>query len=401
MILAATGTGVVLLELGAIILVLGVLGRLAGRVGLSPVPLYLCVGLLLGDDAPLDLGASAEFIETAAAIGVALLLFLLGLEYTADELFSTLRAQAPAGAVDLVLNFTPGLLAGLMLGWSPLAAFVLGGVTYISSSGIIAKLLGDLNRLGNRETPVILSILVIEDLVMAFYLPLTAGLLAGGSAIATGTSVLTAAVVVLVVMAGARWLGPAFSRLVLSESSEVLLFTVLGLTLVIAGIAEELQVSAAVGAFLVGIALSGPAAERSEPLLLPLRDLFAASFFVFFGLQIDLGAVPGALPVAVALAVVTATTKLYTGWWAARRAGVGTRGRWRAGATLVARGEFSVIIAGLAAVEGVNDDLPAVTAAYVLVLAVAGPIAARVIDPILARRSRSADSREVAHRDSR
>jgi CPA2 family monovalent cation:H+ antiporter-2 len=389
-ILAATGTGVVLLELGAIILVLGILGRLAGRVRLSPVPLYLGVGLLLGEDAPLDLGASADFIETAAAIGVALLLFLLGLEYSADELFSTLRAQAPAGAVDLVLNFTPGLLGGLLLGWSPLEAFVLGGVTYISSSGIIAKLLGDLGRLGNRETPVILSILVIEDLVMAFYLPLTAGLLAGGSALATGTSVLTAVVVVIVVMAGARWLGPAFSRLVLTESSEVLLFTVLGLTLVIAGIAEELQVSAAVGAFLVGIALSGPAAERSEPLLLPLRDLFAASFFVFFGLQIDLGAVPAALPVAAGLATVTAVTKLVTGWWAAGRAGIGRRGRWRAGATLVARGEFSVIIAGLAAVEGVNDDLPAVTAAYVLVLAIAGPVAARVVDPILARPGRVA-----------
>jgi CPA2 family monovalent cation:H+ antiporter-2 len=391
-ILAATGTGVVLLELGAIILVLGILGRLAGRVRLSPVPLYLGVGLLLGPDAPLDLGASAEFIETAAAIGVALLLFLLGLEYTADELFSTLRAQAPAGAVDLALNFVPGLLAGLLLGWSPLEAFVLGGVTYISSSGIIAKLLGDLGRLGNRETPVILSILVIEDLVMAFYLPLTAGLLAGGSALATGTSVVVAVVVVIAVMVGVRWLGPAFSRLVLSESSEVLLFTVLGLTLFIAGLAEELQVSAAVGAFLVGIALSGPAAERAEPLLLPLRDLFAASFFVFFGLQIDLGGVPGALPVAAALAVVTAATKLFTGWWAAGRAGVGRRGRWRAGATLIPRGEFSVIIAGLAAVEGVGDDLAAVTAAYVLILAVAGPVAARVIDPLLARSAPAAGS---------
>jgi CPA2 family monovalent cation:H+ antiporter-2 len=239
-------------------------------------------------------------------------------------------------------------------------------VTYISSSGIIAKLLGDLGRLGNRETPVILSILVIEDLVMAFYLPLTAGLLAGGSALATGTSVLTAAIVVVAVMAGARWLGPA----------------------------EELQVSAAVGAFLVGIALSGPAAERSEPLLLPLRDLFAASFFVFFGLQIDLSAVPSALPVAAALAAVTAATKVGTGWWAAGRAGVGRRGRWRAGATLVARGEFSVIIAGLAAVEGVGDDLAAVTAAYVLILAVAGPIAARVVDPILARPARVAPHAE-------
>lgn len=386
MILAATGTGVVLLELGAIILVLGLLGRLAGRVQLSPVPLYLLVGLLVGQEGPLDLGASTEFIETAAAIGVALLLFLLGLEYSADELFSTLRAQAPAGGVDLLLNFTPGLIAGLLLGWEPLAAFVLGGVTYISSSGIIAKLLGDLGRLGNRETPVVLSILVIEDLVMAFYLPLTAGLLAGGGALATGASIGTAVAVVAAVMIGARWLGPTVSRWVLTDSAEVLLFTVLGLTLLIAGLAEELQVSAAVGAFLVGIALSGPAADRAEPLLLPLRDLFAAAFFVFFGLQIDVSEVPGALPVAVTLAVITAATKMATGWWAARRAGVGRLARWRAGATLIARGEFSVIIAGLAAVEGVGEDLPAVTAAYVLILAVVGPVAARFVESLVGRR---------------
>ena len=139
MVLAATESGRVLLELGTLLLALA---------GLSPVPFYLVVGLLVGDHGPFDLSVSEDFIQTAAAVGVALLLFLLGLEYSANELLGTARHQAASAAVDLVANFTPGLLAGLLLGWDPLTAVLLGGVTYISSSGIIAKRVSALGRTG-------------------------------------------------------------------------------------------------------------------------------------------------------------------------------------------------------------------------------------------------------------
>jgi CPA2 family monovalent cation:H+ antiporter-2 len=383
MLLAATGTGEVLVELGAVLIVLALLCRVAHRIGLSPIPLYLLAGLVIGEGGLVDIGPSREFIEVAAAVGVVLLLFLLGLEYSAGELLDTLRTQAPSGGIDLVLNFTPGFCAGLLLGWSTVEAVVLGGVTFITSSGIVAKLLDDLGRIGNRETPVILSILVMEDLVMAFYLPLVAGLLVGGSALATTGSIAAALVTVVVVIAAARWFGPTLSRWIFSQSSEALLLSILGLTLLVAGIAEGLQVSAAVGAFLVGIALSGPAADRAEPLLRPLRDLFAAAFFVLFGLDTDPASLPDGLAPAAALAVVTAATKVLTGWWAARRAGVGTRGRWRAGATLIARGEFSVVIAGLAVAAGSDSDVGILAADYVLILAFAGPVAARVVEPLL------------------
>lgn len=384
MVLAAAESGRVLLELGALLLALAVLARLAGRVGLSPIPLYLVIGLLVGDHGPFDLSVSEDFVQTGAAVGVALLLFLLGLEYSANELLGTARRQAAACAVDIVANFTPGLAAGLLLGWGPRTALLLGGVTYISSSGIIAKLVSDLGRTGNRETPTILSLLVVEDLVMAVYLPVVAGLLAGGTALATTGSVLVALTLVVAIMLAAHHLGPALSRAVLSRSPEVLLFTVLGLTLLIAGIAEEARVSAAVGAFLVGIALSGPTADRARPLLLPLRDLFGATFFVFFGLSIDLSDASAVIGPALALAAVTAATKIGTGWWAAARAGVGSRGRWRAGTTLMARGEFSIIIAELGReADVIEADLPAFAAIYVLVLAVTGPLATRAVEPLL------------------
>jgi monovalent cation:H+ antiporter-2, CPA2 family len=372
----------VLLELGGVILGLGILGRLAGRLGLSAIPLYLLAGLAFGEGGLLPLVTAQEFIEVGAEVGVILLLLLLGLEYSASELLGSLRASAPAGLADLVLNFTPGVLAGLLLGWSALAAVVLGGVTYVTSSGIVAKVLGDLNRLGNRETPVILSILVIEDLAMAAYLPLLTGALVGGGLLASALPVGVALAAVALVLLVAVHYGETLSRLVFSPSGEVTLLVVLGLALVVAGIAQQLQVSAAVGAFLVGIALSGRAAEAAHDLLTPLRDLFAATFFVFFGLQTDPRSIPPVALAATALALVTAATKIATGWWAARRIGVGVRGRWRAGTSLVPRGEFSIVIAGLAMAAGREPELGPLATAYVLILAVLGPILARSSEPL-------------------
>ncbi|EFH30680.1 transmembrane transporter, partial [Streptomyces pristinaespiralis ATCC 25486] len=172
-------TTMLLIELGAILLGLGLTGRFAGLFGLSPVPLYLLVGLAFGSGGLLPLSASGDFVAVGADIGVILLLLMLGLEYSASELVDSLRTQYPSGAVDFVLNALPGAGAALLLGWSPVGAVALAGVTWISSSGVIAKVLADLGRLGNRETPVVLGVLVIEDLSMALYLPLLTALLAG------------------------------------------------------------------------------------------------------------------------------------------------------------------------------------------------------------------------------
>ncbi len=373
-------TATMLIELGAIILVLGLLGRLAGRVGFSPIPLYLLVGLAFGHGGILALQASEEFIAVGAEIGVILLLLMLGLEYSASELVTNLRTQYPSGAVDFVLNAVPGAVAALILGWGPVAAVALAGVTWISSSGVIAKVLGDLRRLGNRETPVVLGVLVIEDLAMAVYLPILIAVLAGAGLAGGSVTLLIALGTVGAVLYLALRHGRLISRAVSSDNAEMLLLVVLGLTLLVAGVAQELQVSAAVGAFLVGIALSGEVAEGASNLLTPLRDLFAAVFFVFFGLSTDPSDIPPVLVPALLLAIVTASTKIATGWYAARRAGIKGAGRWRAGGTLVARGEFSVVIAGLAV--GVEPRIGPLATAYVLILVVVGPLTARWTEPL-------------------
>ncbi|MGY0068325.1 cation:proton antiporter [Streptomyces sp. QTS137] len=392
-------TTTMLIELGAIILALGLLGRLAGRVGFSPIPLYLLAGLAFGHGGLLPLQASEEFVATGAEIGVILLLLMLGLEYSASSLVTTLKTQYPSGAVDFVLNAAPGAVAALLLGWGPVAAVALAGVTWISSSGVIAKVLGDLGRTGNRETPVILCVLVMEDLAMAVYLPVLAALLTGASLAGGSITLLISLGTVGAVFYVALRHGRIISRAVSSDNPEMLLLAVLGLTLLVAGVAQHLQVSAAVGAFLVGIALSEEVAEGAHGLLSPLRDLFAAVFFVFFGLHTDPSAIPPVLLPALALAVVTMLTKIATGWWAARRAGIPSKGRWRTGGTLVARGEFSIVIAGLAV--GTEPRIGPLATAYVLLLVVLGPLTARWTEPLATRlvRRRSPDTPQATPAD--
>src|SRR5216684_7421441 len=367
----------VLIELGLVVIGLAILARIASRWGFSAIPLYLVAGLAFGNGGLAPLKVSTGFIHIGAEIGVLLLLFMLGVEYTGRELVDNLLDGFPAAVVDLALNFTPGLIAGLFLRWRPLPAVLLGGVTYVSSSGVIAKVLADLRRLENPETPAVLAILVLEDLAMAVYLPLVAVLLAGGGPSRMAMSVSLALAAVLLVLALAVRYGVALSRVVAHQSDEIVLLTIFGAVLLVAGAAQRLQVSAAIGAFLVGIAVSGQMAEQNHRLQAPLRDLFAATFFFFFGLQIDPATLKPALLSAVLLAGVTTLTKALTGYWAARRVGADRQGRLRAGMALVARGEFSIVIAGLGA--GLEPQLGPLSAAYVLFLAVLGPILVRAV----------------------
>ena len=367
-------------EIGAVALVLAALARMAGRLGVTTIPFYLLAGLAVGEGGFAPLDVSADFIELVAEIGVLLLLLTLGLEYTADELRYGLRTGLVPGVTDAVLNFTPGFAVGLLVGWDVTTAVLLGGVCWVSSSGIVAKVLNDLDRLANRETPSVLNLLVIEDLAMAVYLPVAAALVAGR---ALGETVITVAVAVgavIVILFAAMRFGRHLSALLEGGSDEALLLAVFGLTLLVGGLAQEFEVSAAIGAFLVGLALSGPVQHRAGNLVGPLRDLFAAVFFLFFSFQIKPGDLLGALLPAAALAIVAGGGKLLTGWVAAGRAGVARAGRLRAGSALIARGEFSIVIASLGADLSDGAELGALAAAFVLVTAIAGPFAARALD---------------------
>ncbi|KZS62157.1 cation:proton antiporter [Mycobacterium pseudokansasii] len=363
-----------LFELGALLVMLALLGALARRFALSPIPVYLLAGLALGKGGILPVAAAADFVSTGAPIGIVLLLLTLGLEFSATEFASSLRHHLPSAGVDIVLNATPGAVTGWLLGLDGVAVLALAGVTYISSSGVIARLLEDLRRLGNRETPAVLSVLVLEDFAMAGYLPMFTVLALRGSWLAALGGTLAAIGALVAAFAASYYWGHHVGRLVAHPDSEQLLLRVLGITLLVAAVAESLHASAAVGAFLVGLTLTGETADRARKVLGPLRDLFAAIFFLAIGLSVGPKELLPMLPVAVVLAAVTAATKVLTGMYAARRDGVARRGQLRAGTALIARGEFSLIIIGL-----VGASIPTVAAlatSYVFIMAIMGPVVA-------------------------
>jgi monovalent cation:H+ antiporter-2, CPA2 family len=373
--------GVFLAELGLLLLLLGGLSWVAERLRLSAIPLFLIAGLVLGELGVAQVGDAAEFVDATAEIGVILLLLLLGLEFSATELAESMRRHAPSGVVDLALNAPPGFAAGMLLGFEWRASLALAGVTWISSSGIVARLIGELGRTGYRETPAVLSVLVLEDLAMAAFLPLVAVLLAGGTPTRAVLGVVAAVAVVLLMFALATRYGHRLGTVLGPDDDEQVLLRVLGLTLLVAGLTFVVGASAAVGAFLVGLAIPPETGLRARTVLKPLRDLFAAIFFLSFGLAVTPGTVLPALPAAAVLAVVTLVTKVATGWYAARRDGVARYGRARAGTMLIPRGEFSVVIAGLAVAAGVTRIGPLVSG-YVLLLGIAGPLLARRADTL-------------------
>lgn len=373
----------VFLEFGLLLLGLGVLARVAHALSISPVPLYLIAGLFFGDGGIVGITASDSFVSTIAELGLVLLLLLLGLEYSATELVRTARQQSRAGVADILLNATPGVVLALILGWGWIGALALGGVTYISSSGIVSQVLRDQRWRRNPETKPVVSVLVIEDLVMAPYLPILSVVLTGAGLVSglitVGTALLVVAVVIIIALKGSvRW-----HRILSPRDPVGLLLIVFGAAIAAAGLAGLVDFSPAVAAFLVGLLLTGEVAEVARRRLDPLRDVLAAVFFAYFGLVVDPGELPAVLLPALLLAIITIATKFATGWIAARSVSGTTLGALRAGALLSARGEFSVVIAGIVAVSLVlPPTFQAFVAAYVLITATAGPLLARFAEPI-------------------
>lgn len=366
-----------LIALGGLILVAGLLARLGRRFRLPTVPFYMLAGILLGPatGGPV-LFEHPEDLDMLAMLGLVLLLFHLGVEFPVEQVRASGKRLFWAAGAYIALNVGAGLGLGFALGWGGREAFVIAGAIGISSSAIVTKLLVELRRLANAETPVILGIIVIEDLFLALYLALLSPLLSGAAsagelALRIALSFGYLAALFAVARYGARLIG----RIVDSDEDELLAVLTVGLVVLVAGLSADVGVSDAIGALMIGLIIARtPVRDRVERMVLPLRDVFAAVFFVAFGLSIDVGAI-GSVFVPVLLAVaVTAVMNIAAGLITARLFGLNQRGAANVGLTVLGRGEFSLILATLALGAGLDDRLGPFIALYVLVLAVVGPI---------------------------
>lgn len=368
-----------LIAMGGAFVAAAVLARLGSRIGLPTIPLFILAGIILGPNTPgFVLISDPHDLEMLSALGLVLLLFYLGLEFHMDDLKAGGKKMALAGGGYLALNVGAGLMFGFALGWGTSEALVLAGVLGISSSAIVTKVLVDLGRVGNPETKPILGIIVVEDIFLALYLAALQPVLAGADGpanalIQTGK----AFAFLLALAAAARWGTKFIGRLFSTKDNELLVISFLGAAVLIAGIAEEFGVADAIGAFMVGLMLGNTASgERIRELVHPLRDAFAAIFFFGFGLSIDPGDLPSVLvPVLFAVAL-TILMNVLAGLVAARLYGFAAQPTANIASTLLARGEFALILATMAAAAGLDDRLSPFIAGYVLILAVIAPLIA-------------------------
>ncbi|UIP00076.1 cation:proton antiporter [Halobaculum sp. CBA1158] len=370
-----------LLALGVVLAVAAAVAAAGRRVGIPSVPLYVLGGVLVGPHVAGAVGlpsiAPAE-VATLAEVGVVLLLFFLGLEFSIDRLIAARKRLSLAAAVDLFVNFPVGVVVGFAFGLGPIGAFLLGGIVYISSSAVITKSLVDLGWIADPEAEPVLGTLVAEDLVIAVYLALAVALVAGGSPVDALPRIGIALGFLFAVAAAAQLLAPRLAPY-LGTTDEDLVVRTLAVALVVSGLALAVGASEAVAGFFVGVGIGAtPLHDRVADRIAPLRDAFAVVFFAWIGLNTDPVAVAGvAVPVAVA-AVLSGPAKVISGGISGRIYGLSPRRSLRTGLALVPRGEFSLIIAALAASSPdptIARVIPAFAVGYVLVMSLAGTLA--------------------------
>jgi CPA2 family monovalent cation:H+ antiporter-2 len=369
-----------LAELAVTIGVLAVLGMAASRFGVSAIPAYLLAGLLLGPNEPKQvvLIEPSEVTDFVAQLGIVFLLFFLGLEFTLGRIASSRRHAFAGGVIDFAFNAGLGLLVGLAAFGFSFAGLILAAAVYVSSSAITVKGLIDFRRLADDETDLVLAILVAEDIVIALVLGFAAG---GGGAVATTLAIVGKAVgFIAVSLAISKWLSGAIDRFLDALPLEFLLLAVFGFLIGMAAVAEELGLSAAIGALMAGVVLSETSVRAEiEDRFFSFRDIFAALFFFVFGLSIDVSAIDEVGWIVAVAAVATLVGKIAAGTVSGLVGGFTTRQGFNAGVALVAHGEFTVILAQLAADNPAISDrdqarLVAFAGLYVLVTATIGVV---------------------------
>ncbi len=358
----------------------------ASRINFSSIPFLIFLGMMFGPHAPepgglsLKIISGGESVEALSRIGVLLMLFYLGLEFSAGKIAQSGKSLLKSGIVYVALNFARGLGFGWVFFDSWAEILVAAGITAVSSSAVITKLLVDLKRVANPETELILGILVIEDVFVAVYLSVLSGIVTAGHAGAWKAlfNILVILCFILLIIVLGRRIGSILEnrlRLKNPETFVVLVFTLL----LLAGVmAEKLHIAEAIGALLLGLVLAETThSHRIVQMVTPMRDLFGSVFFFSFGMAIDYRTFNEVAAVAAAAVLITLLGNIAAGYIASWLSGYKKRRAANVTFTIIARGEFSIIVAGFAAAAGLGGKLPAFAALYVVALAFVSPVLAK------------------------
>jgi CPA2 family monovalent cation:H+ antiporter-2 len=376
----------IVLQIGLALGLIAIAVSLAEKLNLSNVPFLILAGMAVGPHAPQIGVFDFRFIETGplitymGRIGVLFLLFYLGLESNVSRLIKAGRSILTGGTIYIGMNFSIGFLYGYLTGFPLRETLIIAGLTTVSSSAIVAKILFDYRRMANTETPTILGITMFEDVFLAVYLSLISGIVLSGASsfagVASSGGIALGFIVGLMLLG--RWLTPVLNRLLNIPSSEIFVIVVFACLFLLAGLGETIHVAESIGALLLGLIFGETEhSQRMERLVIPFRDFFGAIFFFGFGLSIDPFTLGGAAPLAIGAAVMSLVGVIIAGLIVGRREGLSTVGSLNTGFTLLARGEFSIIIVNLALAGSLMQVLQPFAALYVLILASVSPLLAK------------------------
>ena len=373
-------------QVGTALLLVTAASLIAGKLKFSIIPFLIVLGMLVGPHAPVIGLFDLTFVESQYVIsflgrmGVLFLLFYIGLEFSVSKLIKSGRNIVFGGTVYVVLNFVLAMAYGFLVNFPLYETLIIAGLMSVSSTAIVAKVLVDLRRTGNSETELILGMILFDDLFLAVFLSVMSGLLLGGATSIGGVllSVGISMGYMLVFFIIARVGPPILNKLLNITSNEIFIIVVFSLLFFIAGFSETLHVAEAIGALLFGLALSETEhSKRIEHLVVPFRDFFGAIFFFSFGLSIDPLTLGDAAWMALGAVLLTVVSNMIAGWIAGRQAGLTYKASTNIGLTIMARGEFTIIVANLGISAGLMPLLKPFSALYVLVLAIVGPLLAK------------------------
>lgn len=383
----------IVLEIGLALGLIAFAVLAANKLGLSNIPFLIVIGMIVGPHAPQFGVFDFRFIETGSLItymgriGVLFLLFYLGLESNVSRLIKAGRSILTGGSLYIGMNFTIGFIFGYLAGFPLRETLIIAGLTTVSSSAIVAKILFDYRRMANAETQMILGITMFEDVFLAVYLSLISGIVLSGASsfagVASSGGIALGFIVGLIFLG--RWLTPLLNRLLKISSNEVFVIVIFAALFLLAGLGETIHVAESIGALLLGLILGETEhSERMEKLVVPFRDFFGAIFFFGFGLSIDPFTLGGAAWLAIGAAILSLVGVTISGLIVGKRNGLSPVGSLNTGFTLLARGEFSIIIVNLALAGSLMPILQPFAALYVLILASASPLLAKESERIYA-----------------
>ena len=367
-------------EIGITCFILFLSGLLATKLRLTLIPLYIFTGLFLG-----RFVQKTVVTDFLSEVGIILLLFIIGLEYSLGGLLRNKHRLLTVGLYDLAFNLPVGLIAGLAIGWDIMTSLFLSGIVYISSSAIICKNIIELKRSAYPETECLLGILVFEDIFIAIYLAVLSGMITVGKLEVTPLSlaILKALGFCAVLMLIGKLLKKYLEELLDVKSTELFVLLMFSIIILTASAARFLGLSDATGAFFAGMVIAETRQKaKTLELIAPLQYITVAIFFVSFGIITDYSAFGEVFWWALLLVGVSIPLKLLTGIFAGRVYGLNRRAQIRLGLGLLPRGEFSIVIAAVATTftGGFGHHIQALTVLYVLILAILGSILMRFSD---------------------